>query len=461
MRNAFITAIAVIVSLGLTEGASAQSTRRPDLNLFKRGLRDPRQSLGVQGNLGLSFYDAIGRHELPEGAIELPDHGWGSFGSVALQYGLKLGRVSFDGTLGGYASYYPGSPKPLRTKWFPGAGARTGYEIKLDEKSTLTLSGELRYRPLFAETVTPDLGFNFGSFGGGSVGPSFAPGSDPNTAFLPNETAFVGGSYLATSAGATVARQLTRRWGVSGSYRYEHDYAIGGSEQPGFGGVWRHDAGAAAHFAVTPKLSVRMGYRVGETHAEGQPPFRSHSADLGVDYGDGLVIQLTRQTRLSFTGGMSAYVDRTGDQHYRATGSAQLSHALGRTWSSGAFYQRGVDTGSLVFREPVLTDTAGGYLNGNIGRRLGVHANVSAQGGVLALGSSNRSILRTGANVGVQSSLGRHFALGVDYVYYQYRFDSAVVLPTGVPRKNANQGVYAFVSAWAPIFQSGGRNATR
>jgi hypothetical protein len=176
-----------------------------------------------------------------------------------------------------------------------------------------------------------------------------------------------------------------------------------------------------------------------------------------VDYGRGLVLQLARRTTLAVTGGVGGYVDRAGGQRYRLMGDVQLTHDFQRTWSSSARYSRGIDSSQIIFREPVLSDTFSAFLNGLITRRVGAHARAQMQGGALAFGTPGTTSFRSAANAGLQTSLGRLFAVGLDYTYYYYRFDSAIVRPSGLPAKSASQGVYVYLSAWAPIFQRGGR----
>src|SRR5262245_54567868 len=129
------------VLLAASAVAEAQSTRRPDLNMFKRALRDPRQSLSVQGNLGASFYDTLIRPDARPEELLAPDHGWGSFASAALLYDLQLGRVYLNGSLGSYVTYYPDLPDPLRAAVYPGGGAQTGYSWQLGQKTTANVGG--------------------------------------------------------------------------------------------------------------------------------------------------------------------------------------------------------------------------------------------------------------------------------------------------------------------------------
>ena len=65
-------------------------------------------------------------------------------------------------------------------------------------------------------------------------------------------------------------------------------------------------------------------------------------------------------------------------------------------------------------------------------------------------------------NTGVQRALTQHIAISADYTYHQYRFDGDVALPAGFSNRRASQGVHAYLSLWAPIFQSRGiTNASR
>lgn len=447
------TATLVVLTADL---AQAQSTRRPDLNLFKRGLRDPQQSLSVQGNLGGSLYDALGRREAGDGPTTL-DSGWGSFGSAALEYSMKLGPLNFDGTVGAFASYYPRTGSSVRVKALPGGGLNTGGAWDLTDKTQVSVSAGLRFRPLYAEVFSASPTGVFGA------GQEFPIGADPNTAFLPRDAAFSGGSYLSALAGAGIRHELTRRWSVSAQYDHQRDWGFGIEPTAGFGrNLYRQDAGVRLLFAVTRNLSLYGGYRLSEGHPDETTTYRTHSVDVGVDYGRGLELQLSRRTTLTLNGGVSGYADRSGDPRFRLSGSVALRHDIGRTWSAGAAYIRGVESGQLVFGEPILSDMFRLYLNGLLTRRVGFHASVNAQGGAFAFGDEGRSFFRSSANAGVQTALGRYLAVSADYTFYHYRFDNGIFRPVGTPSTSSSQGVYVYLSAWAPIFERGGRpNATR
>ena len=450
MRPADLLILALVVSAWAAAPAYAQSTRRPDLNLFGRGLREPEQQLGVNGSLGASFYDTITPQAVLPGRAAPPDHGWGSFGSASLSYNLKLANITFDGSVGSFASYYPRLAKPFRARAFPGAGMGTSWGYQLSPKATFSLGASMRYRPLALESVLP------GAFGGIGGGGDIA--SDATMAFLPRDLDEVEGNYLAASTDAGLSYAFSRRWSLSGNYRVQRDFAFGTVERSG---LWTQEAGTALHFAVTRNLSVRGGYRYYESHHGAGRPFRGHGADLGVDYGRGAALQLTRRTTLVFGAGAGGYVDRAGNQRYRVNGNAGLQHQMGRTWSSSVTYVRGLEAAQLLFQEPLLTDTVSAGINGLINRRLGFNASGAAQRGSVGLVGDGKGLVRVMASTGLQTALGRHFAIGLNYSIYRFHFESQIVRPPGVPARSSSQGVSVHLSTWASIFQRGRSNATR
>lgn len=463
MRIPLVVVVCVSVALGAAATAYAQSTRRPDLNLFGRGLREPEQSLAVRANLGVTFYDRLGDPVLGQDGQALPDRGWGGFGSAALVYNLRLANVTFDGTIGSFASYYPNQPQRFRWKALPGAGARTGWNWALSDKTQLNVGVDLRFRPAYAESIVPGAAGG-GGFLGSSAGGGFETGADANTAFLPQESLFIEGNYLTVRPSASLRHTLSRRWSLSASYDYERNKAFGVEQIQGLSlSAWRQNARAALNFAVTRNLSVRGGYGYEESHFEGTDDvYRVQGLDVGVDYGRGAVLQLARRTTLALNAGAGGYVDRSDQRRFRLTGDVALTHDFQRTWSSSVRYGRGIDSSQIIFREPILTDTFSAVVNGLFSRSLGGHASAVVQGGALAFGSPGRRTLRSAANAGLQTSLGQRFSVSVDYAYYYYRFDDAIVRPAGLPATSASQGVYAYISTWAPIFQRGGRsNASR
>jgi hypothetical protein len=453
MRLAYFSAVVVTFVVGAPVASFAQSTSRPDLNVFGRGMRDARQSVGVSGSLGGTVYDMLGNPVFDPDGNRVPTTGWGTFGSASIAYNLHLGHVTFDGSLGGVATYYPGQAKKFRAHGFPGAGAQAAWSFDLgrSKKTHVRFGSSLRLRQFAQEAILP------GGLGAGGF-------NDTSSPFLPQEQAFVDGSYLSSVNTAGLTRDISRRVSLLVDYQFRRDIAFGAESTSNLSlSLWNQTAIAALQFAVTRNLHVRGGYRYDESwYQSGEPPARTNTADIGVDYGRGAVFQLTRRTRLSFDGGVGAYVDQTGNRHVRLNGQAALDHQIGRSWSSNVSYVRAIDTADLLFQEPFLTDTIQASLNGLLTRRLGFHASASAQQGAVGFGGIDNGTLRMFAGAGLQAALGRHLAFNVDYSCYRYEYDNQVTRPVGLPSSNASQGVYVYLSAWAPIFQQRGRpNASR
>ena len=303
------------MSVGVASPVFAQSTRRPDLNLFGRGLRDPQQQLSVQANLGATFYDTISGQIAPLEGPAPPDHGWGSFASAGLTYAVRLGNFNLDGSIRSIASYYPALAKPFRAKTLPGAdaGFGWGYSWELSPRTQVRVGSRAGYRALSQEAT----GIGGILAGGNALGGPRDIVTDPTLAFLPGNgnVASLGGGYLEAGANASLQHQFSRRWSASSDYGVRRYHAF--SMNDNLFGTWSQNAGARLHFAVTRNLSVRGGYRYDENHARNEArAFRSHGADVGVDYGQGGVLQLARHTTLSFAGGVGGYVDRSNQQRY-------------------------------------------------------------------------------------------------------------------------------------------------
>jgi opacity protein-like surface antigen len=415
-------------------------------------MRDASQSLSVSGNLGATFYDVIEGPRAAADGREIPDSGWGSFATASLGYRLSFPNVSFEGSIGAAATYYPGVGTSVRARYLPGGGARFGWSWDLTDRTEMTVGSGLRFVPLSGEL------FSLTSL----TQPSFGP--EGSAVFLPPDTSDVGGSYLDWASDVSLRHRLSRRWSLSADYGYRRDFVFADEDDPGARRLdgWSQAFGTALHFAVTRTLSVHGGYRVSESRFSGdERAFRSHSADVGIDYGDAATVQLTRRTRLSFGGGASAYTDRIGNQRYRLNGNVDLVHDIGRTWNATLGYARGIDSSQLLFRAPVLSDSVTAALNGLLTRRLGFHAGARASHGAVGFTGDDNAFTTIAGNAGLQAAMTQQLAVGLDYTYYQYRFGDDVTRPAGLLGRRSSQGVHAYLSVWAPIFQRGRPNASR
>jgi len=453
MRAASVVVVSLLVLAAGVVPARAQSTRRPDLNMFGRGLRDPEQSLSLRASLGANFFDTITQPVLVPGRPLPVDHGWGSIGAVSIGYNVRAGAFTFEGSMGSFFTYYPQQLDAFRVTTVPGGGMHTGFSWPVSSRTTLTFFSGLRYRPLSTESTVPLSG---------QMTRSNDVMEDAALAFMPRELAYVEGRYLTAEAGTSLSHDLTRKLRFLGSYDAQRDFAFSAVDPQT--GIWTQRMSAGMSVAVWRRLRVRGGYRYEESHYSNAPrPYHYRAFELGLDYGEGTgaELQLTRHTTLTLDGGLGVFADVRGAQHYQLTGRATLVHDMGRTWSSEAGFYRGLDSSELLFQAPVLTDTLFAQMHGIISRSLGFHASTTAERGAVGIVGVGHGTERITANTGLQRSLTRRLALSLDYTYFKYLFESDVARPTGVPAQSSSQGITVQLRTWMPLYQRRRSNATR
>jgi opacity protein-like surface antigen len=443
----FIVAGGLVV---LSAPAAAQSTRRPDLGLFGRGVRDTSQALNLTAGFGATFYDVLKPDVLVDRTGQpIPSRSGGMIGSLGLSYGVNVGSFNFGGSLSSFATYYPRLVDPFQARYFPAANAGAGWAWDLSSKTTMTVAMNLNFRPRYFAAVQP------GSFQ--------ITGFDQRvdqSPFLPPEALSQSGTHLSAGASVGVQHRLSQRITLTGAYGYVDDWSFG--DFADFDRATQH-VGLGMQFGITRHLSLRTGYRYARTryHDSSMQPFDQHSAMLGVDYNRGVTLQLSRNTTLALAGGVSGYTDENRHNRFRLTGSADLAHDIGRTWSSGVGYSRGVDSQDILFQQPVLYDRVHASLNGLVTPRIGAYAVARFEAAAVGFASVGTQSRRAGASTGLQIALTRHLSASVNYTFYYYRFGQQVLVP-GFGPTSASQGLSAFVSLRAPLFQRTRRtNASR
>jgi hypothetical protein len=167
--------------------------------------------------------------------------------------------------------------------------------------------------------------------------------------------------------------------------------------------------------------------------------------NAGVIYGRPL--SLSRRTSVSFnTGSAIAVNDRLdtpdADRRVRAhiTGSAQIVHELGRTWTASATYTRGFRTRDGI-ADLFFTDAITTRFGGLFSRRLSFASAASWAS------SSLQNDLAGGRHWGMAASAQTTYAISrwlgayARYVYYRHRYGDNVALDDRFSRNIDRQGV--------------------
>jgi hypothetical protein len=412
--------------------AQTQPTRpeRPYRGIFAGGMGDSGQSLTAQATLSGGYDDNVLAQASNNTSVRNAQEG--SFGqfSGGLNYVFTAGRGSLTAAAGTAQRYFPS----LERDYFKTYNASVAGSLQVTETPAISLHQSAGYRPVtfldaFPSAADPTL---------------VVPDAPTEPDFVP-----ISSQYISYGGGADLRHQLSQRNSFSTSW----DYQATDKRDTQF---WRQSAGATFRVGMTRDLSLRLGYRYTQARYDDRIT-EVHRPDLGLDFMRAL--SLTRRTSLTFGVGSEAtvYQDRT---RINAVGNANLVHEIGRSWTAGVSYQRGtyfVETLS----EPVSGDSGSVQVNGLITRRLNFSAVASGSNGQMGFGTGRQFDSYRGS-LSLSTAITRFMNVGVDYAYYKYVFDPAVVLEPGLAHDVNRQSIRAHVSLWAPIFNRTRRpNAAR
>jgi opacity protein-like surface antigen len=433
MRIPLLLSLVLAVAVGVDD-ASAQGPRpgRPYRGLFGGGVGDFTQLLTVNGSVGTGWdnnllADALGRETGVVNDLNSSHRGGLGTASASLNYSLNKERVSARASAGNTTRYYPslGSDFVNRQYLFSGGSWNIG--------KGLAVGASASYQPYSLGALYPGL-------------------IDPRTGDEIVDEDFASSSqhYAAYSGVMSFEHRLSRRT----TFSIDGTYHIRDSSFQGLRTV--RSAGAGISRSLTRDLSLRLGYRYYDAEYDGYGGrAANHVIDVGIDYAHALSI--SRRTQISFSTGTSA--DRsavTNQMRYRAIGSADLTHEIGRTWFASLGYSRGVRFIDS-WPEPVFYDGATAQLSGLVTRRLQVFASLRAAFGKQEVFADSSRFHTYYGNTGLSYALSRFINAGVTYAYYQHRFPNSFVLAPGYPSHVSRETVRVYISAWAPLFRRTGR----
>jgi hypothetical protein len=359
---------------------------------------------------------------------------------AALSYGLSRSgdRASLSLSGDGSFQYFESSSssKPLM---FQSYGLGANLQTKLTNKVSLSFSGTgayapyYQYLPFLKSTQTTDS----------------PVGSDYGYAF---DSQWV----RSAGAGASIDDKFTKKSSISASANWTQQVLTADNrtiETEGVGMRYNH--------SFTRKLSFYVGYQLSQSQypESGGAPFRYGNVDLGLGYGDGLVLNFGRYTTLSMNFGVSlakngdpVSVAKTGKStQFFVTGAATLSRTLSRTWSASVGYSRGV-TYALGFLEPFYTDSATAGLGGQVVERLFFSLGAGASRGQQIFSEGGSLTAYTGSarlTYGLFSNLG----LYAQASYYKYAVPASIQQSFAFVPQLERRSVSAGVTTWFPLIK--------
>jgi len=427
--------------------AWAQAGQTPRANGPFANLFGANSSAGHELDFHGYLFEAYQQNLLPEDVIQSAEVDpafqrsqtfSGATGALNYHYNRR-GDHSFI-NVSGYGSVADYSIQPDRPLYSAMGSAAAGLHGQITQRVQAAATVSTSYSPFY----------------------SFAPFSSSTAAdptFLQPGFGFasVTASNIPVNATAQITDRLSRRSTVTARLDVERLFVLNDPSN-GFES-WTGDIRYTRQ--VFRRLSLYGGYRYSEyRYPDSGDATTNQGADAGVGYGDSLTVQLGRRTSASFSGGLTGAGAANGTRggfstHYAATGSADIRHTMGRTWSAIASYHRHLDFIAL-FAQPILSDNLTGVISGQLAPRVNWSLTAGLMQGHVGFGSGGTTRNLNSSYVSSTATLAttRVFGIYAQYLYYRYELPTGTIsnrfdLPVQAARQIASVGLTLSV----PIFR--------
>jgi hypothetical protein len=267
------------------------------------------------------------------------------------------------------------------------------------------------------------------------------------------------------TATTTANYSLGQKSSIEGYYDYfRRDFVSSdtrGYANQSIGGRYRY------RFGRWLGLRAGYGFRTADYGTVDAEPYRNHEFDIGADTGYGRSFTLARRTTFSFSTGSTLVAARTLTEgapetnagrrtNFVLTGSTDLVHAWGRSWSANVGASRSLRY-ELGFNDPFLANAAYAGVGGLLSERLDVNATATYTTGSVGFQGGDNGFGTAAVSAGVRWAIFRQLATYAQYFYYHYDFGSDVTLPGYLRRGLDRQGVSVGLTTWIPLIGSRGR----
>ena len=416
--------------------AAAQSVevRRPYRGLFGGDPNDRTASsfsVELMGAYDDNVYGGSGTNPAPTAAQQS-----GFFTGVAATLTLQRAGEKFSTGLSGTSDlrYYNADEFTAVSHHL---SAFAGYRPR--QRTNVRLFGGVGYSPLYTpilmlsptgELLTPDGVTNDGAALSG--------------ARLSTDYAIVERASFSYQGSVDISQSVTSRASIGARYTARFIDFTDEDQTQSFDTI-----AVSGAYRLSRYSSFRAGYGLNSYRMDnGDSTQRYHDFDFGIDYSRPLSLS-GRRTKFTVTPGFALVNNGSGLQ-LRLAGAATLDHEIGRTWSAKALYNRGVRFVEGADTE-VLANTLQAGVHGLIGRRL----RLSVEGHmVLSDEEENaRDYRATASSARLSYAMSRRLSAYVQYIYYNYRFGEAVVLPVTQSGRTSRQGVRVGITLWTPVLQ--------
>jgi hypothetical protein len=304
---------------------------------------------------------------------------------------------------------------------------------QLGSRTTVAVTGGFTWAPLYSPLLN-NSGFGTGPI---TTPPPLGIGTDYSVASRP---------ATFSHASVSASHSLGRRTSVLAGYgmAFEH-YTDEDHQQRA------HTMHGGVSYRLTRYSSLRLSYRRTDYHLDGDVRRRGiDELSGGIDYSRPFSLS-GRRTTFTITPGI-ALDSRQGGTRVHATGSANLNHEIGRTWTARATYQRGfrfVDGLGAQMLANTGTATVQGLLTRRIGAGFGGQFVMSGSKDSQDVGGYHAYMATAGGNYAIT----RNVSAFVQYAFFSYRFSDSVALPSSVGQQLDRQSIRVGISLWAPVLR--------
>jgi hypothetical protein len=350
-------------------------------------------------------------------------------------------RVSFGGVAGAQANYYGVSESSTLVPFYHAGG---NLRVLVMRSPDLVARQSVTLARNYSFVLQPILD---------GVDPDAAPFIvQPELELFPRTT-------LRSATGLSLLHRVGRRSSIHAGYAFDY---VDFLDDPDLSDYYGQSASAGFQTRLTTYSNLDLGYRfrIRQGRSDATQPEDStqkfHDIIVGVSYARAL--SFSRRTSISFSTGSTLSAGERLDvpeseleSHFRFTGSAALTHELGRTWTAQVGYHRGF-VYYEDFNDTYFTEAVRGGIGGLVTRRLDTSTGVVW---VLTSEDSRGGNAPRGLTGSAQAryALSRFLALFATYVYYEHDLRGAEPLDPQVPQLVDRQGFRAGITATVPLIR--------
>jgi hypothetical protein len=392
--------------------------------------------------LSMTFAEAYDQDLLTEaGATPQPTlQAGGSYTWLAPQMTVATHgrRLQFNAFSLSSVRYYPTFSQPLATNYNIGGGLMA----KPGPHTTISANGGLTYAP------TPLYALFAGSEAATKPDAPATAAADLQAGSLRSYT---------NNMSVTLEQAVTPRVTLTVLGDLQRTNYL--KQVAGFPDMQSTDVGGRLTLAATRHVNLRFGFV--QRQASYSQSLRTSEQD--VELGIAVTRDLSATRRVTFGLNLGPTASDTGlsptaRPHLGLTGDAYVERQIGRSWTARSTFRRGLSyVGGLA--GPAYTNGATVEASGFVNRHIDVLASGGFSSGQMA------AQLTTAANftnfmafTRVRYGLSHAWAVHLEGLFYDYRFDRTVITVPGVPDRMTRVGLRAGLTMFVPV-RSGHRVA--